>query len=80
MDEDADEELRSLRHEALKSCLRKLTPNQRMMIDLRYKKRVSVGKLASRMICTEAAVSTLLYRIRRVLGECIRFEIAKERV
>ncbi|MDD4103208.1 MAG: sigma-70 family RNA polymerase sigma factor [Kiritimatiellae bacterium] len=80
MEEDTDEEILALRHESLKRCLAKLTHNQSTIIELRYKQDVSISKLAKRMACTEAAVSTLLYRIRRVLGECIRFEIAKETV
>lgn len=80
MQEDEDEELKSMRQTALARCLDKLTPNQRNLINLRYNQDFSVGRLAQKMACTETAVSTLLYRIRRVLGECIRFEIAKESV
>lgn len=80
MDEEGDEECLARRGEALSACLAKLTRSQRTLIDQRYYQRMLVGRMAERLGCTETAVSTLLYRIRKSLGACIRNQLAKEAV
>ncbi len=63
------------RRAVLASCLDKLTRFQRSLIDRRYFKGVSVAQIARQETYTEAAISTLLYRIRKSLAECIRQEV-----
>lgn len=76
----AGEESFSTRRQALEVCLKKLTESQRSVIDKRYYKRVSVIKLSRELGCSEAAVSTMLYRIRKSLAQCIAKLLAQEAV
>jgi RNA polymerase sigma-70 factor (ECF subfamily) len=77
MDAEEDEERLARRSAALSACLAKLTRFQRSLVDRRYYARASVSQLARQQDCTEAAVSTLLYRIRKCLADCIRSELAR---
>lgn len=76
--EELDEELQSRRQAALQRCLSKLAPAQQTLVTQRYQEGVSVGRLAQERTCSETAVSTLLYRIRKVLALCIQGETAQE--
>jgi len=76
--EESDEEIRTRRHTALERCLSKLAPAQQTLVAQRYQEGVSVGRLAQERACSETAVSTLLYRIRKVLALCIQGEISQE--
>lgn len=68
----------SARRQALESCLKKLSARQRKLIDQRYYQRVGVGKLSEQMGCSESAVSTMLYRIRKSLAQCITSLLSRE--
>jgi len=76
--EETDEGFQSRRNAALAACLGRLLPFQRTLIVRRYEKGVSVSRLAQEQDCSAAAISTLLYRIRKALEACIRSETAKE--
>ena len=76
--DDPDEESLARRHAALENCLAKLAPAQHALIVQRYQEGISVGRLAQEKTCSETAVSTLLYRIRKVLAQCIQGETAQE--
>lgn len=66
-----------LRSEALAECLRRLSDEQRELISARYAEGGSVTAIARAGRTTPAAVSSLLYRIRSLLIDCIDQKIAK---
>ena len=76
--EESDEEIQTRRHAALQRCLSKLTPAQQSLVAQRYQEGISVKRLAQERTCSETAVSTLLYRIRKALARCIQGETAQE--
>lgn len=80
MSDEEDEDRFARRSAALAACMAKLTRFQRVLIERRYYKRMSVVRLAHCQHCTETAVSTLLYRIRKTLAACIQSEMKKEAV
>jgi RNA polymerase sigma-70 factor (ECF subfamily) len=77
-DDEEDEESAGRRDAALERCLGKLLPAQRELVVRRYQGRASVGALARERSVSETCVSTWLYRIRRLLADCIRKELGRE--
>lgn len=63
---------------ALRSCIRELTPANRELIESRYHRYLSVGEIATMTTRTEGAVKVALLRIRRQLSECIQKRMAVE--
>jgi RNA polymerase sigma-70 factor (ECF subfamily) len=63
----------------LNDCIQKLAPSYRELISQRYGPRGSVRRIADQLGKSIAAVSQTLYRIRRVLGDCIEDALAKEK-
>lgn len=61
----------SRRTEALAECLERLTADQRQLVDARYGTGGSVESLAHAAKKTPAAISSVLYRIRMLLVECV---------
>lgn len=59
----------------LRACMGKLIQKQRDIVSARYMRGEAVKDIAAREKCSEGAVSMLLYRIRRLLADCM----AKER-
>jgi len=55
----------------LEHCMERLVPKQREMITARYMRGEAVKSIAARENSSEGAVSVLLYRIRRLLANCI---------
>lgn len=66
------------RLDALNSCLKKLASDQQALITTKYFERLSIQQLSERFACSQSAVVSLLYRIRKVLAECIKATLAKE--
>jgi RNA polymerase sigma-70 factor (ECF subfamily) len=70
---DADLDLRL---EALGHCLDKLPGHRREMLDRRYQRGESVDQIARGLRKAPNVVAASLYRIRKVLHECIEARIA----
>jgi RNA polymerase sigma-70 factor (ECF subfamily) len=63
---------------ALEECIRKLPERQREYVDMRYQGNLAVGDIARRLNRPENAVSSVLYRARLALAECIARRLARE--
>jgi len=72
----ADEDNR--RHEALKTCLGKLTKRDRHLIELRYRLDTTIRDIAEKLGCHTKSVYRSLQRIRLQLFRCIQRAIALE--
>jgi RNA polymerase sigma-70 factor (ECF subfamily) len=57
---------------ALELCLERLTADQRKLLEVRYRQGGSVDEIARAAKKTPTAISSLLYRIRSALAECVR--------
>lgn len=66
------------RLDALNDCLKKLNSDQQALITAKYFERLSIQKLSERFACSTAAIASLLYRIRKILSECVKSKLAKE--
>jgi RNA polymerase sigma-70 factor, ECF subfamily len=66
-DEAADREL-----EALDGCVGKLPPRQREVLDARYRNDEPVESIARRVGKAPNALAAELYRVRRLLMDCVR--------
>jgi len=62
----------------LNDCLKKLNSDQQALITAKYFERLSIQKLSERFACSTAAIASLLYRIRKILSECVKSKLAKE--
>lgn len=69
---------RDLALEALERCLRKVTPNNRKLLRMRYFEDHSCSEVASRMQRKIQSVYQALARIHKTLGECMRAQNLKE--
>jgi RNA polymerase sigma-70 factor (ECF subfamily) len=65
------------RREALHKCLKKLDPDRRRLIEMRYSSGLSVVEMAERLGKSVAAVKGNLHRVRRALEKCVSLR-AKE--
>lgn len=63
------------RHDALEACLGKLSPDQREMIDRRYKKGTSLEDYSAEIGKTANSVRVALFRVRNGLRRCIQREL-----
>ena len=70
-DDDHDRQL-----EALGSCMEKLPASQRKLLNRRYLHNETVQQIADGLYKAPNVVSACLYRIRRVLLECIESSLA----
>ncbi|MCC7474767.1 MAG: sigma-70 family RNA polymerase sigma factor [Pirellulales bacterium] len=70
---EADERL-----PALTLCLQKLPPYQRHLIELRYELGCSAVEIAKRIGATAVQVGGRLYRLRRLLSDCIEKQVRQE--
>ncbi len=77
IEEDDVDEAADRRSRALGVCLGKLSHMQRALLNDRYRGGQAVGQIARKRGCSEAAVSSLFYRIRTLLAQCIRREIER---
>jgi len=78
VDEDATAEAETAdgRVEALQKCLAKLRPEDLSLIQQRYRDSLSIAAIATSLKKSVDAVGMRLSRVRRQLGDCIRFRIS----
>ena len=69
---------RSLRREALETCLDELPPRSRRLLDLRYVEERSAAEMAQETGSTCGSVRVLLSRVRTVLASCIERRLSME--
>jgi RNA polymerase sigma-70 factor, ECF subfamily len=65
------------RLEALRACLGKLPPSQRLLILRRYEEGGSIQKVASELDRPVGSVYVTLHRIRKLLADCIARALAE---
>jgi RNA polymerase sigma-70 factor (ECF subfamily) len=71
-DIDEEEELKKQESlNALQKCLNKLNPKHRNILTLRYLKKTAIGKIAKHLSQSPGSISTLLFRIKEILRDCI---------
>jgi RNA polymerase sigma-70 factor (ECF subfamily) len=63
---------------ALEKCLDKLPLKSRRLLDLRYGEDASMEKIAQAVESTAGSVRVMLFRIRNLLADCVKGELAKE--
>lgn len=63
---------------ALDRCLKTLGERSRRAIAMRYDENVGVTEIANRMQTSTATVSTMLYKARKALADCIRQRLSAE--
>lgn len=63
---------------ALERCLEKLPPKSRRLLDMRYADDASMETIAAAIGSTAGAVRVMLFRIRNLLAECVRGELATD--
>ena len=68
----------SQRMNCLMTCLDKLSESQRELLSDRYGKQVSVKELAKSVGRSPAALGMTLYRVRRLLLDCIELKLQSE--
>ncbi len=61
--------------DALRSCLQKLTPRARNLVEQRYQKNISGKRLAEQLARPVNTVYVAMSRIHRSLAECIRMKL-----
>ena len=74
---EMEEEL-DIRHEALSRCLRKLNDRDRRMVLTRYESGKNVSAAAQACGRTVQGAYKALNRIRKVLFDCVSFELTAE--
>lgn len=67
------------RLEALRVCLSKLNPRQKQAIDLRYGHAHTPAQVAEELGTNPTAVNALVYRIRKLLLDCIQHRMGGAR-
>ena len=67
-----------IRHEALSRCLHKLNDRDRRMVLTRYESGKNVSAAAQACGRTVQGAYKALNRIRKVLFDCVTFELAAE--
>jgi len=73
----ADEE--SSRRLALAECLKTINPRGRNAIEWKYREGLSAAEIARRLRTSAQAVSTLLYKVRLALADCITRRLKTEK-
>lgn len=63
---------------ALERCLEKLPAKSRRLVELRYADGESMDTIARTIDSTAGSVRVMLFRIRDLLAECVRAELAEE--
>ena len=67
------------REQALHDCVKKLTPKQRQLLDLRYREDRSGEEMARATGAKPDAVYQALSRIRKVLFDCVNRHLRQDR-
>ena len=65
-------------HVALDTCLRKLPPKSREILQLRYEQDLPSHSIADALGSTAEAIRIALFRIRNGLRDCIANSLARE--
>jgi len=63
---------------ALEKCIGKLPEKSRRLMEMRYADDASMEAIAAALQSTAGAVRVMLFRIRGLLADCVRAELAKE--
>ncbi len=63
---------------ALEGCIDKLPAKSRKLLDLRYLEDASMEAIAGVIGSTAGSVRVMLFRIRNILADCVKAELAKE--
>jgi RNA polymerase sigma-70 factor (ECF subfamily) len=63
---------------ALEQCIDKLPPKSRKLLDLRYLEDASMDAIAQVVGSTAGSVRVMLFRIRNLLADCVKAELARE--
>ena len=63
---------------ALEKCIEKLPAKSRRLLDLRYVEDASSEAIAEAIDSTAGSVRVMLFRIRDLLADCVKAELAKE--
>jgi RNA polymerase sigma-70 factor (ECF subfamily) len=63
---------------ALEQCIDKLPPKSRKLLDLRYLEDASMEAIARAIGSTAGSVRVMLFRIRNLLADCVKAELARE--
>lgn len=66
------------RRTALATCLKKLSPKARRLIELRYESGVEPKQIAQALGSSVGSINVTLCRIRKALGECVNRRLQKE--
>ena len=66
------------RVDALKECMKKLNPDERDLLEQRYRHDIPFSTIASTMNATVDAIGMRLSRIRRRLAKCIQDKIQQD--
>lgn len=64
--------------EAMRQCLKRVTPRQREVLEAFYTKGASREAIGNQVGMTVDGVKTLLRRVRGMLAECIKSQLAAE--
>jgi len=63
---------------AMETCVGKLAPRHRQLLDLRYTESMGVQAIADRVGLKPNTISVALYKVRAGLAECIRKQLGLE--
>ena len=78
---DADDDSDVLgRLEALRTCIDRLQPAHRQLVDLRYHSGTPVKNIAAKLARSAASISMSLMRIREALQKCVQRRLETSRV
>lgn len=69
--EQEEGDLLDARRSQIRTCMERLSPSARELLDLRYVSGLSLRQLSERLGRSEAAVQVALSRLRRWLGLCV---------
>ena len=78
--ESAQKHVNSLdaRRDALRGCLKKLSPAHQRLLHDRYAVSMSVTSMAEKLNKTVNAVSRALYQLRKALAACVQYRLGKD--
>jgi RNA polymerase sigma-70 factor (ECF subfamily) len=68
----------SLREQALKSCIEKLPPKQRSIIDLRYSEKLSCDRIAESVNQSIQSIYAIVKRLKISLRDCVTTRLEQE--
>lgn len=68
------------KRDALRRCLGKIAGRRRRVLEMRYGGNLSIADIAEQLSVTGNAVKIMLHRVRTSLEECIRRQLAQERI